>query len=88
MIGEIARGKPLFQGTSTINQLEKILSWSGPPSLNDIKSMKVNINQTILDILHAKRRVNRVEILGCDDKKLLDLVSKCLEFDPRKRIGI
>jgi hypothetical protein len=40
--------------------------------------MKVNINQTILDILQTKRRVNRPEILGSDDKKLLDLVSKCL----------
>jgi mitogen-activated protein kinase 15 len=59
MIGEVARGKPLFQGTSTINQLERILSWSGPPSMNDIKSMKVNVNQALLDILHTKRRVNR-----------------------------
>jgi hypothetical protein len=32
MIGEIIKGKPLFQGTSTINQLEKILNWSGVPS--------------------------------------------------------
>lgn len=59
MIGEVARGKPLFQGTSTINQLEKILSWSGPPSMNDIKAMKVNVNQALLDILHTKRKVNR-----------------------------
>lgn len=88
MIGEVARGKPLFQGTSTINQLEKILAWSGPPSHNDIKSMKVNVNQTIMDIMLTKRRVNKVEILGCDDKKLLDLVSKCLEFDPSRRIRI
>jgi mitogen-activated protein kinase 15 len=50
--------------------------------------MKVNINQTILEILHTKRRVNRQEILASDDKKLLDLVSKTLEFEPRKRITI
>lgn len=78
MIGEIARGKPLFQGTSTINQLEKILGWSGAPTQTDIKSMKVNVNQAIMDILSTKRRVNKQEILASDDKKLLDIVSRCL----------
>jgi mitogen-activated protein kinase 15 len=50
--------------------------------------MKVSMNQAILDILHTKRRVNRQEILASDDKKLLDLVSRALEFEPRKRITI
>ena len=50
--------------------------------------MKVNVNQALLDILHTKRKVNKQEILGSDDKKLIDLVSKTLEFDPSKRIRI
>jgi serine/threonine protein kinase len=41
-----------------------------------------------MDILHTKRRVNKQEILASDDKKLLDLVSRTLEFDPHKRITI
>ena len=32
MIGEIMKGKPLFPGNSTLNQLEKILAWTGPPT--------------------------------------------------------
>jgi serine/threonine protein kinase len=50
--------------------------------------MKVNMNQAILDVLQTRRRVNKPEILGSDNKKLLDLVSKTLEFDPHKRITI
>lgn len=32
MLAEMQKGKPLFPGTSTINQLEKVLSWTGPPT--------------------------------------------------------
>ena len=32
MMGEIMKGKPLFPGNSTLNQLERILAWTGPPT--------------------------------------------------------
>jgi hypothetical protein len=32
----MAKGKPLFQGTSTINQLERVMMWTGPPTQSDI----------------------------------------------------
>lgn len=32
ILGEMLLGKPLFPGTSTINQIEKILSVIAPPS--------------------------------------------------------
>jgi len=32
MLAEMMRGKPLFAGTSTINQLEKVLQWTGSPT--------------------------------------------------------
>ena len=88
MIGEIVRGKPMFQGTSTINQLEKILGWNGPPTNADLKNMKISINKNILDVLNVKRKANRAEMLPTDDPKLMDLVTKMLEFDPNRRIGI
>ena len=31
LIGEIFKGKPIFPGTSTINQMERILAWTGFP---------------------------------------------------------
>ena len=36
------RGKPLFAGTSTINQLEKVLQWTGSPTEQEIKSLRIN----------------------------------------------
>ena len=78
----------MFQGTSTINQLEKILGWTGPPSNSDLKNMKIQINKSILDVLNVKRKPNRHEMIPANDAKLMDLVGKMLEFDPSKRIGI
>ena len=88
MIGEIVRGKPMFQGTSTITQLEKILGWSGPPTNSDLKNMKIQINKNIIDVLNVKRKPNRQEMIPVNDPKLMDLISRMLEFDPSKRIGI
>ena len=73
----------MFQGTSTINQLEKILSWTGPPTSQDLKSIKAKINSNILDLLHAKRRVNQAEMIPCssgaaNQKILLDFISRML----------
>lgn len=78
MVGEIMRGKPMFQGTSTINQLEKILFWTGPPTNSDLKNMKVNINKSILEVLHVKRKSNRNEMLPSSDPNLMDFVSRML----------
>ena len=36
MLGEMVKGKPMFPGTSTMNQLERVLLWTGPPSRKDM----------------------------------------------------
>jgi len=36
MLAEMQKGKPLFPGTSTINQLEKVLAWTGPPTEKEV----------------------------------------------------
>lgn len=32
LLAEMHRGKPLFAGTSTLNQLERVIMWTGPPN--------------------------------------------------------
>lgn len=39
MIAEMYKGKPLFDGTSTVDQLERILGWTGMPKKSDIDSL-------------------------------------------------
>lgn len=39
LMGELFRGKAMFPGTSTANQVEKLLAWTGAPSSVELKSM-------------------------------------------------
>ena len=41
ILGELVGGKPMFPGTSTLNQLERIVELVGLPSPSDIESMQV-----------------------------------------------
>ena len=36
LIGEMIKGKPLFAGTSTVDQLERVVAWTGMPKRSDV----------------------------------------------------
>jgi mitogen-activated protein kinase 15 len=55
------KGKPLFPGTSTINQLERVLMWTGAPSKNDIESLNINCEKEILNIVLNTKKCNNKE---------------------------
>ena len=39
ILGELVTGKALFPGTSTLNQIERVLELCGKPSAKDIESL-------------------------------------------------
>lgn len=39
LLGEMYSGKPIFQGTSTFNQLEKIIKITGIPDIDKISDI-------------------------------------------------
>lgn len=49
ILGEMLLGKPLFQGTSTFNQLERILQHIPTPSQADIASIASHYGPTVLE---------------------------------------
>ena len=40
LIAEMFKNKPLFPGSSTIDQLEKVIDWTGYPSNKDLDDIK------------------------------------------------
>ena len=40
ILGELLNGKPIFPGTSTMNQLDRILEVTGRPSAEDIEAIQ------------------------------------------------
>ncbi len=48
LAAEMMKGKPIFPGTSTVNQIERVLMWTGPPTQSDIDSLKTNFGKEVL----------------------------------------
>jgi len=85
ILAEMLLGKPLFPGSSTMNQLEKIIEVTGPPTPEGIENMKSSFSKTMLESIPPQRRVDLRALLqgvSADAHKLLEL---CLNFDPAKR---
>ena len=48
ILGELLIGKPMFPGTSTLNQLERIISFTGNPSKEDVLSLNSETAVTMI----------------------------------------
>ncbi|XP_018646238.1 serine/threonine kinase [Schistosoma mansoni] len=85
ILGEMLIGTPLFPGTSTLDQIGRILA--GLPKLNreDIESIRSPYSISILEKTHIKRRPLD-QILKNTNKTVMDLLNQMINFNPHKRI--
>ncbi|XP_052684401.1 extracellular signal-regulated kinase 2-like isoform X3 [Crassostrea angulata] len=86
ILGEMLGGKPLFPGSSTLNQIEKIMSTIPLPSKEDIDSIKSAYGASILEKATLKSKKSIEELLPDAPKDGIDLLKKLLLFNPDKRI--
>jgi len=90
IVAEMFVGKPLIAGTSTMNQLEKIVELVGFPSAEDITAVDSNFASTMMQSLSApgQRREPTLEARLAEFSTPPDAVALCkelLEFNPTKR---
>lgn len=84
----IIRGKPMFPGTSTLNQIFKVLEITGKPSKEDIESINSELAQDLLQnvVMHKTKSLKCLYPQATENE--LDLLSKLLQFNPNKRIDV
>jgi len=87
ILGELFIGKPLFPGTSTLNQLEKIIQLIGKPTDADIDAVESSFANTIISSVKDTKQINFAEKFHGVDKDAIDLLKKCLKFNPLERIN-
>jgi len=89
IIGELYLGKSIFPGLSTINQLTRVMEYTGRPSDEDLKAINSSYAGTMLDTLQEPEVKNWDDMFpqGCPED-CIDLLSKSLAFNPNKRIDI
>jgi mitogen-activated protein kinase 15 len=89
ILGEMIIGKPVFPGTSTLDQLEKVIAVTGPPSRDDIESMESQYAQTMIDsISTTTNRRLLSDIFSSASPEALDFLKQCFQFNPRKRPSV
>ncbi|KAL2080321.1 hypothetical protein ACEWY4_024114 [Coilia grayii] len=87
ILGEMLLGKPLFPGTSTINQVEKIMSAIPHPTPEDVISIRSEYGASVIQRMLLRPQVPLEELLGAPvDADALDLLNRLLVFNPDKRL--
>uniref|UniRef100_A0A8C1EZ14 Mitogen-activated protein kinase 15 n=1 Tax=Cyprinus carpio carpio TaxID=630221 RepID=A0A8C1EZ14_CYPCA len=88
ILGEMLLGKPLFPGTSTINQIEKIMSTIPHPSTEDVLAIRSEYGASVIQRMLLRPQVPLDEILPASvPPDALDLVQRLLVFNPDKRLS-
>eukprot|EP01103_Thecamoeba_quadrilineata_P018829 TRINITY_DN7397_c0_g1_i1.p1 TRINITY_DN7397_c0_g1~~TRINITY_DN7397_c0_g1_i1.p1 ORF type:complete len:421 (-),score=102.68 TRINITY_DN7397_c0_g1_i1:62-1303(-) len=86
ILGELLGGKPLFPGTSTMNQLDRIIEITGRPSQEDIEAINSPFSSTMLESLPPSTAKPLSDLFANATPQALDLLKLTLEFNPEKRI--
>jgi mitogen-activated protein kinase 15 len=86
ILGELITGRPIFPGTSTMNQLDKIIELTGRPSDDDIAAIRSPFAATMLESLPPSRPRSYAEMFPTASAEALDLMRLCLQFNPDKRL--
>ncbi|XP_041868107.1 mitogen-activated protein kinase 15 isoform X2 [Melanotaenia boesemani] len=87
ILGEMLLGKALFPGTSTINQIEKIMSAIPHPTPEDILAIKSEYGSSVIQRMLLKPQVPLEDLLQPSvSADALDLLRGLLVFNPEKRL--
>lgn len=87
ILGELLGGQPMFPGTSTMNQLDRIIEVIGFPSKQEIASMKSPFAQTMLESCKNKQKKKSFsDLFPKAAPEALNMLYRLLQFDPQNRI--
>lgn len=84
LIAEMYLGVPLFIGKNVKDQFLKIMNVLGTPTEKEVEEMcdKVEVNLPLIKGCGLKKKLRNVE----NNEELVDLLSKILCYNPKKRI--
>jgi mitogen-activated protein kinase 15 len=86
ILAELILGKPFFPGTSTLNQLDRVLEITGRPRPEDIDAIQSPLAQTMLESLPPTKSRRMRDVFPTASEDALDLLKSLLQFNPNKRL--
>lgn len=88
ILGELLKGKPLFPGSSMVNQLDRILEITGKISAKDLESIESPFAKHIYLNIRLPKTKRMIELIPGASKDAIDMSIKLLQFNPEKRITV
>lgn len=89
IVAELYAGRPFFPGNSTVDQLERVVAFTGPPSVRDVRSMRSEFAETMVSSLtYTQPRITLEQKLPNAHPDVRDFISQLLVFNPDKRMTI
>ncbi|KAK2579690.1 hypothetical protein KPH14_011037 [Odynerus spinipes] len=86
ILGEMLLGKPLFPGSSTINQVERIMATLPAPTEEDLISVSAGYGTNLLEKSPAGPKRSLKDLLPEASKEALDLICSLIVFNPSRRL--
>ncbi|GFR46034.1 hypothetical protein Agub_g7503 [Astrephomene gubernaculifera] len=86
ILGELLLGKPIFPGTSTMNQLDRIVEFCGRPAPGDVDAIDSPFATTMMDSCTVTQARRLQDIFPNASPEAADLLRKLLVFNPHKRL--
>eukprot|EP00210_Caulerpa_lentillifera_P005220 g4987.t1 len=86
ILGELLGSKPLFPGSSTLDQLERITEVTGPPTKMDLAATQSSFSAIMLEGCKFAPQRTLSSMFPNIPPDAEDLLDKLLQFNPDKRI--
>ncbi|XP_011206273.2 extracellular signal-regulated kinase 7 [Bactrocera dorsalis] len=87
ILGEMIRGKPLFQGSSTVNQIERIVTALPEITDHDVKAVGAGFGSVLLSKqISRERKTSLNEMMSDAPEDALNMVKSLLVLDPLARL--
>jgi mitogen-activated protein kinase 15 len=86
ILAELLIGKPFFPGTSTLNQLDRVMEITGRPTQEDIDSINSPLASTMLEQLPPTKKKRLRDVFPTASDDALDMIKRLLIFNPNKRL--
>ena len=87
ILGELMLEKPIFPGSSTMNQLERIVAVVGKPTPTDIAATNSQFAETMLENLGRVVPKSFAELCPKASPEAIDLMVSLMRFNPNERIS-
>ena len=88
ILGELIIGKACFPGTSTLNQIERVLELTGKPKMEDVLSIESALAENIINSINISKKRSFQNFFPNANEESLDLLQKLLAFNPKYRLTV